>query len=120
DKNTDRINRAMQMMLDDQIDPTEYKAIKNRYDKLNISLTRERTAFELTDGNFMEHLKGGFNLLKRVDKYFVEANPTVKQKIVGLIFEEKLIFENGKCRTPKFNPLVELIILNNSELQNKK
>ena len=41
EKNKERINRAMQMMLDGEIESFEYKSIKSRYEDLNSTLLRE-------------------------------------------------------------------------------
>jgi hypothetical protein len=38
-----------------------------------------------------------------LDKFYVEASVNIKQKIVGLNFPEKLIFEDGRIQTPKVN-----------------
>ncbi len=48
-------------------------------------------------------------VLLTLDKYFIERNAITKQRIVGSIFPEKLIFKDGKYRTPKMNEAVELI-----------
>lgn len=89
-------------------------------DHLNTSLTREKTTVEMTDGNFMEYIKGGITFLKSIDRYYEKVNTPMKQKIPGSILDEKLIFENFKRRTPKYKTEIELIILNNNKLQTKK
>ena len=51
-----------------------------------------------------------------MDKFYKEANLDIKQKLVGLIFTEKLIFANSQLQTPKMNAIVSLIMLGSKEL----
>ena len=120
DKNEKRIGEAAQLMLDKQIDAVEYRDIKKRYDQLNATLAREKVAMDCLDSNFMKHLKGGFSFLKNVNHYYEGANTEVKQKIVGSIFREKLVFENSQYRTPVYSEVVSLILQENKELQEIK
>ena len=41
DKNKNRVTKAMQMMLDGQLDSSDYKAIKEQYEKANASILKE-------------------------------------------------------------------------------
>ena len=120
DKNEKRIGEATQLMLDKQLDASEYRDIKKRYDLINATLAREKVAIDSLDSNFMKYLKNGFSFLKNVDGYFENANTEVKQKIVCSIFTEKLVFENSQYRTPVFNEVVSLIMQENNELQKIK
>ena len=109
DKNKARINKAMQMVLDGEIDSFEYKAIKSRFDMANTTLLRERASLELDKVDYSSKINGCFNLLKHLDKFYHEADVSMKQKIVGLNFPEKLIYENGRVQTPKMNEVLSLI-----------
>ena len=120
DKNTARINKAMQMMLDGEIESFEYKAIKSRFDTANTILLRERASLEIDKVDYSSTINGCFNLLKHLDKFYNEANVSMKQKIVGLNFPEKLIYENGRVQTPKMNEVLSLIMLENNLLEHKK
>ena len=44
----------------------------------------------------------------------------VKQKLMSSILNEKLVFENKKYRTPKFNEAIAIITKNFQELQGTK
>ena len=52
-KNIERINIAMQMMLDKEIDRSEYQHIRARYDELNNNLMREKAAKIIVDNNYI-------------------------------------------------------------------
>ena len=120
DKNSERINKAMQMMLDGGLDSAEYRIIKNRFEQLNIPLSREKAALESLDGNYLKYLKGGFAFLKNAEKFYLEATLENKQKIVGSMFTDNVIFENSELRTPALNEVVSLILQENNELEEIK
>jgi hypothetical protein len=89
------------MMLDGEIDFSEYKAIKSRLEDANTTLLRKRASLEVNKVNYNAKIHGSFNLLMQLDKFYAEASVDIKQKIVGLNFPEKLIFENGEIQPQK-------------------
>jgi site-specific DNA recombinase len=120
DKNKERIDTAMRMMLDGEIESSEYKAIKSKYDDANTTLLRERASLEMDKVDYTAKIHGCFNLLIHLDKFYREASVDIKQKIVGLNFPEKLIFKNGKVQTPKMNEVLSLIMLEDNKLEAEK
>lgn len=120
DKNKARINKAMQMMLDGEIESGEYKGIKSRFEMANATLLRERASLEMDKVDYVPKINGCFNLLRELDKFYREASVSVKQKIVCLNFPEKLIYENGRIQTPKMNEVLSLIMLGTNKLEHKK
>ena len=52
--------------------------------------------------------------------YRFVGNIQVKQRIIGSIFPEKLIFEKNNYRTPKVNNVVSLICRASKEASDKK
>jgi hypothetical protein len=112
-KNKERIDTAMRMMLDSAIDPSEYKIIKGKYEEMNTTLLRDRASLEIDKVNYSSKIQGCFNLLMHLDKFYAEASVDIKQKIVCLNFPEKLIYENGQFQTPKMNEVLSLIMLEN-------
>lgn len=119
-RNKARIDKAMQMMLDGEIESFDFKAIKSKFDIANTTLLRERASLEIDKVDYASTISGSFNLLKHLDKFYNEASVSVKQKIVGLNFPEKLVYENGRIQTPKMNEVLSLIMLGNNQLGNKK
>jgi site-specific DNA recombinase len=116
DTNTKRINTAMQMMLDREMERSEYKAIKDRFDDLNSKLLRQRAGIEAMDSSYGIYLKSGMAFLKNISGHYQNANLETKRKIVGSIFSEKIIFENSEVRTPQFTEVVKLIMLEDNTL----
>jgi hypothetical protein len=87
-KNKKRIDTAMRMMPDGEIESSENKAIKSRYEDKNITLFKERASIDKVDFNAKIH--GCFNLLTHLDKLYAESSVEVKQKIVVLNFPQKI------------------------------
>jgi hypothetical protein len=108
-------------MLDEEIAKTEYQEIVATFDELNSTLIRERASFELGKIDHTEKVDNTFALLMMgLDKFYKEASTENKQKIIVLNFPEKLIFEKNGFQTPKWNPVLSLIMVESNELQNKK
>ncbi|MFL5728203.1 MAG: hypothetical protein ACJ75J_01845, partial [Cytophagaceae bacterium] len=103
-------------MLDGKIDSAEYKAIKNRFEELNAKLRREKAGLELSDSPYSKHLKQNITMLKSVDQYFEKSPLEVKQKIIGSMFPEKLVFENNQYRAKRVNEVIALILMKESKL----
>ena len=59
-------------------------------------------------------------LLLNLDNYYTLKNTEIKQKIIGSVFPEKLVFENNEYRTTKTNDVVTLICPTDKGLGKKK
>lgn len=115
-KNQSRINNAQELMLDGNIDSTEYKSIKTRFEELNSKLKREKTGLELSDSSYGKYLKQNISMLRNMDQYFEKASLEIKQKIIGSMFPEKLVFENNQYRTKRVNEVIGLILMKDNAL----
>ncbi len=65
-------------------------------------------------------IDSGLNLLSELPNTYHHASAILKQQILGSIFYEKLSFDGKKCRTPKMNPVIDLISSHNVEFKKKK
>jgi site-specific DNA recombinase len=59
-----------------------------------------------TETNHSKYLKSGISLIQNLKGYYEKANITNKQKLIGSIFPENLIIENGECRTTHENHVI--------------
>jgi hypothetical protein len=91
----------MQMMLDGEIDTGEYLGINQDMNRANTTLLKERESLETDKIDSASKINGSFNFLRHVRKFYAEANVEIKQKLVGLILHEKLIFENNRVQTQR-------------------
>lgn len=109
-KNRERINNAEKLMLDGQLDITEYRSIKHKYESIINELETELKPQTSKPADYKQYLDHGFNLLQNIDRVYVSGNTQIKSQILSSIFSEKLIFEKNSYRTPVYNEVVSLII----------
>jgi site-specific DNA recombinase len=108
ERNEQRLKNARSLMLDGEINIHDYKQMKFEIDEKIKSINIEMAKSQKVDENG-DKIKFAVSLLSNIDRYYNMADIQVKQKIIGSIFPEKLIFENNKCRTAKINEVVGLI-----------
>ncbi len=109
EKNRERLNNAQQMMLDGELSPEDYKAIKRRYEPIIDGLVRQHMESSGIEGEFKRYLKKGVQFVKTLDSVYDAATLEHKQLIIRSIFKENFVFENNEVRTEKKNELVSLI-----------
>jgi hypothetical protein len=61
----------------------------------------------LCQNELIQHLVTALNLLNHAAYYYQVCAPALKNRLIGSIFCKKLIYENGKYRTPESNDLLE-------------
>lgn len=96
-------------LLNGEISSEDYNRI-NRKLKENISSIESKAKeLEGQESNLERHLKVGLSIMKNLSHYYEMGDIPVKQKIVGSIFPEKLIFDGKNYRTARMNSFIELI-----------
>ena len=65
---------------------------------------------------FRRYIQKDFPMLENLLEYYRKANKMTKKKILGCIFAEKLILDNGKVITPVFTEPIQLILRISEEL----
>lgn len=120
DKLNQRIKNAQSLMLDGELEASEYKEIKASLQPQIEKLERQKV--QTADGadDYERFLDKGFNILKNIDKYYESADLQGKQQIIGAIFSEKLIYEENQYRTTEPNPLLPLISLSGAHFKEIK
>lgn len=111
-----RLNNVQDSFFDGVIDQSEFKKAKERYQEQLDDLNFRHMRTKFSKSNFQQYLDFGFSLLSDLDRYFDEAGLEVKQKMLGSIFPEKLIFDGKKCRTARPTQLLNLLTMNINEL----
>ena len=115
-----RLKNAKEMMLDGEFSASDYKEMKIEIENNIEKLEREEMAFSEGMVNYGGKVDACLKFLVNLHKYYVSNNTAIKQRIIGSIFPEKLIFENKKYRTTKINEVVTLICNNNSHYKGNK
>ena len=103
------INSARKKLLTDEIDGEDFKETKKEYQPMIDKLLRQQAEIAGMDSSSKLYADFGFNIMRNLDKYYESADLDAKQKLIGLIFPEKMIFENNQFRTKRINKAVELI-----------
>lgn len=111
-----RLHNVEDNYFDEVIDLTEYKRAKQRYQEQLDELSFRQMRIKFSKSHFQQYLDFGFSLLADLNRYYDEAPLEVKQKMLGSIFPEKLIYENKKCRTARPTPLLSILTMNINEL----
>lgn len=107
-------------MLDGALEAGDYKEIKKQLEPEIDKLVRERMQLSLMDSDFKNYLKTGYTIIKNMDFYYEKSRVGDKQRLVGLIFPEKVVFEKNNYRTNSINRAISLICLNSAELMGDK
>lgn len=109
EKNQQRIQNAQQLMLDWQLEPSDYRDIKNRFEKTVMELEKKKREISSLDFNLSEYMTSALEIVENLPKYFTRADLKAKQQLIGSVCPEKLIFENKSYRTNRVNEVLALI-----------
>ena len=104
-----RISSARKLMLDKEIPPAEYKEIKLEYEGEITKLEQKIDEVATLDSDLKEHISFCCELVENLPNYYIAADLTAKQQILGSILSEKLVFSESSYRTIKFRKIVSLI-----------
>jgi site-specific DNA recombinase len=116
-----RLSNARVLMLDGEISATEYKEIKIEIENRIANLTRELTKLSSNVLHLDNKINNSVHLLSNLQNFYIQKDTATKQRIIGSIFPEKLIYENSEVRTAKMNKVVSLIFNESTGLgENKK
>ncbi len=92
-----------------EIERDSFSLMKPRF-KEEVSILQEKlSALESKETNCNKYLKSGINLIQNLRYYYDAASIANKQKLIGSIFPENLIIENGKCRTARENEVIAVL-----------
>ncbi|HXB40690.1 MAG TPA: recombinase family protein [Bacteroidia bacterium] len=120
-ENDEQLVKAQQLLIENKIESEDYKSMKKRYENENNKLMREQAQLSVMESEYKKYLDWDFKLIRNLPKGFEKANLEEKQKIIGSIFPERMIFAKNQFRTKKMGDVVQLITQNtNGKSKNKK
>ena len=103
-----RQEKARNLMMSDNIDPDDFRTIKKECE-LGI-LKAEQQLMEIGKVTNIEPLiEQSVDFLENIDNLYCNGNPTIKNKIIGSMFPEKLQFDGERFRTTRINEAAQLI-----------
>lgn len=111
-----KLTSLQDKFLADSFGLDEYNSIKFRIQNELKSLKLEKEELNIDKSEFKKYFEYGLCFLLNMKKHYQLATLDVKQKIVGSIFPDKIVFFENKYRTTKTNELLSLLTLNINEL----
>lgn len=90
-----------------------YETYSNFKVQTEVRLANARGELELmlsVERDFEAHLKTGISFLQKIDVLYKKAPVSIKKKILGAIFSEKLIFEGTHFKTRQIDEFIGYII----------
>lgn len=109
DKLATRLKNAKEMMLDGEMDRSEYKLIVSELEPEMDKLKRAKLSSSSVEDDYQLYFKKGIYLLKDIAVRYKESSLEKRQQITGVIFPEKIVYSENSYRTTTPHPLFEVI-----------
>ena len=120
EKQEERISRLQDLLADGTLAPREFMPMKQRYSSEKVLTEKKLNEFRTVKSNLNQSLEKGIGVLENIDRMYDRADLAGKQQILGSIFPEDLTFDGEKCRTPRINEVLRLILLIDSNKHKRK
>jgi site-specific DNA recombinase len=104
-----RMDNAQTLMLDGEFSLADYKTMKTNLEADLDSLQAKKLALPETNSERDKFLAFCLENIETLGKAYTNGTVREKQLLLGSIFEENLIFDEKKYRTPKFNKIISLL-----------
>ncbi len=115
-----RLDNAQSLMLDGELSMGEYKTMKANIEAELDSLTIKKLNLPQCDSDREKFLAYCLDNIKSLGNAYSKGSVREKQLLLGSVFEEKLVFPEKKCRTPKFNKVISLLFTIDKGLRRNK
>lgn len=108
-KGNELLDKAAIKLINDELDKFAYNRLKEKNTR-DCAVLRSRIAeLKQNESGFATYIKYGFSLLSNLSYYYSISTLENKQKMIGLIFPEKLVFSNNTFQTAQPNDLLTLL-----------
>lgn len=94
-----------------------YNNVRQRYTLRINDLKHQIEELQLQDQEFMEYVHSSSTLLHNLERHYTHSDIDNKQKLIGSIFPEKLIYENSIYRTTRVNEVIGLLFENTGDFR---
>ena len=108
-ENTELLKKSAMKLANDDIDKFVYHTVRDNVNEENRKYEQQINDFRKLETGFEEYTKYGVSLLSNVDQYYNTATLDNKQKMLGLMFPEKLVFSNNSFQTVTPNEILTLL-----------
>jgi len=120
EKQNQRLSKIQDLYIDGSLSNEDYSTMRQRYSGEKVIIEEQLKGLREVKTNLNSSLEKGVGILVNLDKMYERADLQGKKQILGSIFPENLIFDGKKCRTPRINEVLRLILLIDNKNQNKK
>jgi site-specific DNA recombinase len=117
EKQKERIIRLQDLLVDGSLTTEDYSRMKQRYSSEQTAIEGKLNELKVVKSNLNQSLEKGVGVLADIDRMYDKADLASKKQILSSIFPEDLIFDGKKCRTPRINEVLRLILLIDSNKQ---
>lgn len=108
-KGNELMERAAIKLINDELDKFAYNRLKERNARDGAALRGKISELKQAESGFATYARFGFSLLSDMGYYYSTATLENKQKMIGLIFPEKLVFSNNTFQTVQPNEVLTLL-----------
>ncbi|HET7116762.1 MAG TPA: recombinase family protein [Hanamia sp.] len=120
DKNLEMMDKAARKLVNDELDKAGYNRLKENLFKENAELRYKISELKAAESGYQEYCRYGFSLLSNLGQYYKASNIENQQKMLGLIFPEKLVFFNHTFQTKEPSELLGLLCSAGKGLEGNK
>ena len=109
DDNVEMMDKSVKKFVNDDLDKHDYELIKESLSKECTALRSRIADLKSAESGFQEYYRYGLSLLSDMGQYYKTANIQNRQKMIGLIFPEKLVFDNNTFQTTQPSEVLNLL-----------
>ncbi len=115
-----RLERLQDRYLDGDISTDEYKSIRQRYSDEIYTLKSQLEIMKTPNRNYIEpQMAYATSFINNMERCILSVEIEGKMEVLNSIFKGKMVFENGKCRTAEYNPIIPLLVGKSSYYKTK-
>lgn len=106
-----RKQRLEDRYMDDEISKEDYQEIRQRYANEIYALKCQLDIMKTPNRGVVEpRIAYATSFINNIEQCLSVVDMSIKMDVLGSIFNDKMVFEDGKCRTAKFNPIIALLM----------
>ncbi len=104
-----RLSKARELVLSEQIEPSDYREMKSDYEEKISRLEAKISSISNNVENIEPLVNKGLENLLMLDKIYENGTSEEQRKVISSMYPEKLTFDGFLLRTPRMNEAVQLI-----------
>ncbi len=115
-----RKSTLQERFLDKDITPQDYNDLKAGVERDIVIAESNLNTVLKVGSTYKNYITKQVPMLENLVQFFCKADGRTKKKILGYIFDEKLVIENGRVATTPFSKPVSILLMIIKELEGSK